>query len=536
MRTKPRQGFILVTVLMISVVLVLLIFTTSLTSLTDRLAAAEHRGGTEAYYVAQAGLDRLKTGAFLTLADAYASADPGQCQVGNSITIDIGQGVTLAPGESVTLGYGDGNHTLSYAFDDGRFLLTSVGAVGRSESTIQVVATAGLGPAGVWENAVYTQALDGGSRGKLAGRVAAYGSVHIVSGDALIGDDALESSGASGVFNNYYGRSSGSQTSAIAEAAKALGATRVDQVDDLCAQLKIESGDVVLSGNAGIGEAPVSDETDPLVNPIEGIYLGNDGVVREKNSATALDEESELEANAVYARSGVSNYDAFSGLTFPPLDEVFPNELTATEHAFIDGDCGLASGGSIVLPPADPTITVTCGDTVNGNTLTWDGSNQRLVIDGTVTLTDVGFVLQSDIAYSGMGTVRVAATDSSAVAVSIGGEILPAQPSDYVSSGSTAAGLGIVTNGSIAVGGSPGTSPTIAAMLYAEGSIYMNQTYTVVGSLVGGTVVTEQVPRVAFHPGVAAMAETLCLPGSRCDLGGEFGDPGYFRDISVERR
>jgi hypothetical protein len=59
-----------------------------------------------------------------------------------------------------------------------------------------------------------------------------------------------------------------------------------------------------------------------------------------------------------------------------------------------------------------------------------------------------------------------------------------------------------------------GENGTVAALFYAEGSADLRKQVAIVGSVVGGNVHVQQVPRVLWHEDIVAMAEFMCLVGS----------------------
>jgi hypothetical protein len=75
------------------------------------------------------------------------------------------------------------------------YVLTSVGWLGTeddrvAQATVQLVATAGVAPFGPWDNAIFTKEFTTATAGQ-TGRIAAYGSVHVVNGEVDLDDDGI---------------------------------------------------------------------------------------------------------------------------------------------------------------------------------------------------------------------------------------------------------------------------------------------------------------------------------------------------------
>jgi hypothetical protein len=554
---RRRDGFLLVTVLFVMVVVAILALGTSFTALIDRQVAARQRVGTEAHYLAQAGMDRLKTALFLELSN-QARSDIDICGF-PPFEIDLGGGVTLRQGEtSAPLPFepvSNGWYVLSFERSGGYFVLNSVGYLAPSrdaeqrsaQATMQLVAAAGERPSRVWDNAIFARALTSGS-GSLTGTIAAYGSVHIVNGDfELVEDEALITSGSSGIFNNYGGRSN--STNVVTQARNALGMARTDQQPnprDLCSRLKIARGDVLVRTNAvGIGaegDTYLEDgtwiEPSPLaqVQSIKGVYLGSGDVVDQQGNPLSTATQRDI-----FSRTGVSGYEGFD-LSFPALEIGFPHALGE-----LDADqCGLIIGNELRLPPVAVGSVGPCLSRDGESSIEWDETNQVLKLNGVVSLpAGVNVRLEGRtgnskidvLEYEGIGAIMVGTKTSTDVAsntgrVDIDVEILPRFADSNYRLGGDA--LSLVTAGDIYVD-VPGGGGTVSALLYADRRIEIDKQPTIVGSVVGRSVNVHNVPKVAFHPDMVDIAELLCLPGTVCDVG-DFGNRAPWSEVSVEVR
>jgi hypothetical protein len=548
---RRGEGFLLVTVLFVMVVVMILALGTSFTSLIDRQVASRQRVGTEAYYLAQAGLDRLKTALFLELAE-QARTVVDVCGF-PPFDVDIGGGIVLSPGilsqpipfEPITNGW----YELRFERSGGYFVLTAVGylapTVGAAErtaqSTIQLVATAGEGPSGVWDNAIFAREFSRSGSGDLTGTIAAYGSVHIVNGDVLLEEDeALGGTGSSGIFNNYAGR--GTQTNVQAAAELALGVGRRDPLD-LCSRLKVAQGDVRVQSNANrIGAPGDIYDGDEWIGPstpgariesIEGVYMRGDVVDQNGNPLSSASQRE------IYTRSGVAGYEGFD-LQFPDLEVGFPSGI-----GLLPATCELIVGTTLRIPPAAAGVNARC-EATDGAFIEWDDDLKVLIVEGKVSVpagVDVVFATREGspsvrvdaVRYQGMGEIRVGTKTNDVLADNTGsimvlGAILPRFPDrNYLDHG-----LALVTAGDILVDVTSANS-TVSALMYAQRDVVIEKQPEIVGAVIGRRTDVAQVPKVLYHPDIGLLAEFLCLIGSNCDLGAP-GNEGPWSEVSTEVR
>ena len=525
---RSSQGFLLVTVLFITLIVALVALGTSFTSLIDRQTASSQRGATEAFYVAQAGADLFKTALFQELVDGFTGegVEANVCEPPGQDQIIVGGRIIEAGAISDPFVYAPGNFTLQYEVDPPFYILTSVGTVGTARSTVQVVSTAGIGPEGVWDNAIFAATFRSSTgSGLQGGNAAVYGSMHIVEGQVELDGDFIDIDtgfiGAAGVFNNYKGLST--PTNVMSAATAALGSTRVAAALDLCARVKIHKGELSIQGNASLG-AP-ADGNDDYVEAIEGVYLDTVSNFGSGGSAN------------VHLRSGVNNYEGLD-LPFPVVKE---GVRTAYDHAVLSPDLDDCSAffdgsGDLLLPPRGSNnnrvyqgADVTCGD--GGNYLSWTSTGDTtgtLTLSGNV-LVDSGDVKlgsnQLDLVYQGLGTIIVDAPpvgSTTAPTLEVNGNVTSGSSGAFLETSA----LGIISNGPVELN----RNGRLDALVYSADRIDVNQQVTIVGALVGRSVVTAQVPKVLWHPDVGNAAVALDMPGSGS------GNEGFLNDISVARQ
>ena len=541
---KRDEGFVLIASLLIMVVVVVLVFGTSFTALVDRMISSNQRGANAAYYVAQAGLQQYKTLIFKNLVDYYDEYGETWCAnpIGAAILDEHGDPYLPAGGTNGPYPFGPGAYSVTYQVSDTFMVLTSVGVVGNSQTAIQLVSTAGMGPAGVYDNAIFAAGRSPGTKA-ITGNIAVYGSMHIVSGSVeLDGDEGdLEFSGTAGVYNNYLGNNEQSNSRIVEELEDVTGTGTAD----LCARLKIDRGNVFLQGNSRLGAEG---------NPIYSVHLGDGSVYdgnepREEDEITAHKDSDKVwlkyPAEGDYVNSGYDGYD----LALPRLDKEYPDELAdALDLAGEQGnqECQwLFQDDKVTLPPEDPSAShPECTNGTSG--ISWIGGNPgHFKIDGVVNTGELSLKIgdsQNDtIRYEGMGILRAGKSrNDSSVTTTLTGSIKPIEgvhghggyPEDNV--------LAIITSGDAAIKATAGGDDSeIAAIIYTGGTVSIERQPLVIGSLVANDFdmgAGNNVPKVAWHPGIREAAEILCLPGSFCDQGEVPPNPGMLTNISIERR
>ncbi|MDR9391727.1 MAG: hypothetical protein RI554_06820 [Trueperaceae bacterium] len=548
---RDTRGFLLVTVVITSLVLVVLVLGAAFVARLDRQAAVEQRRGTGAYYVAKAGMAHLESAMLHALHDAFVASGgaggsgPGTagdpCGVGIEDGLDFGDGVRLSPSDAATRHEatfeleGGGTYDLSYGVEGPLLLLRSVGSDGVARATVDVVATVGEGAASVWDNALVAGTLTPGAAGGLAGTIGVYGSIHIIAGDATVDTD-VDLTGNAGVFNTYAGK--GDPQTDVQSDANAVFADDALRYQDLCTRVKMASGDLEVGAlNSAAGtRVGAAGTTEGVPNAIEGIYLdleAGDHAVRSKGEA--IDPVAEP---YVFVRNPVLDYEAFAYTSLPSLEDAGhpPTEaagvpvrrVTAATCPWIGTQGGVTA---LRLPPDDPSAA--CADEAGDPVFAWDAANDVLEVvpagPTPVAFPGAGLDVTGDVAYRGETTwffgADGAGGDPAFTADAVLGAALRPADGDYL----TGSALGIVTNGDVTVDAGP--NDVVAAMLYAADTVDVAKQTTIFGTVVGETVVMQQVPRIATNRALPGVAATLGMPGAN-----EVQAPGTFRVLSEERR
>ena len=277
---RNRQGFILITVLLVMVVVALLVVGTAFTTLVNRGITANQQGSTDAYYVAKAGAEKYKTVVFQTYRyylghlDKYRSnndlKDNSAC--GNFLRIgldlnrdgDLDDSVDLSAEDlknSRTLGpFGEGNGSYEITFKANEQYLTliSVGRVGRSRSTVQLVLEArNVSP---MSNALFVGA--GQSGNIITGGVNIYGSAYLTGNEATFKDsnpnnDYIFDENSSFAVHNFYEKPTltnlfkDNTNAKIEDFLK----TNFHVQRNLCSTLRVENARVKVGNKVNLGDA-----------------------------------------------------------------------------------------------------------------------------------------------------------------------------------------------------------------------------------------------------------------------------------------
>ena len=532
---RRSDGFLLVTVLVTSLLLLLLIVGAAFTSLVDRQSAAEQREGTEAYYVAKAGIEQFKVAALWALAEADMdwSGDPTEsCGLPIGDGIDFGDALTLLPSTlSVTnvatfaLGDEGATYDLSFELAGPLMLLRSVGRVNDAQSTVQVIAAVGDGPATVWDNAITAGTLEPGSAGGLAGTISVYGPVHILAGDATVDAD-VDLTGNAGIFNNYMGKGPTSPTYAQ-DVANALFATDALRYQDLCTTVKMEVGNLEVGNLNTAAGTRIGAEADHegITSSIWGIFL--DFASGEHAVTSKGDPIDPMSEPYVFVRNPVSDYDPFDYQDLPSFAEAAypPSAIDGVPVRTVSdpATCPWLDGGTLTLPPADPSVACLADD--GTPVLAWSGDT--LVVSPTgptyLSFPTADLAVESDVTYEGLLAMWFGDSTYSA-AVTVEGNLAPAS-NDYL----TTSALGLTSSGTIDVSSAKGD--VVAAMLFAQDTISVERQVTIVGSLFGTNVNLKNVPRILHNRAVPEAAAILGMPGSE-----SVQATGIFQVLSEERR
>ena len=580
---KHRNGFVLITVLLITVVVAILAFGTLFTTMIDRTVTANQQGATEAFYIAQAGLNKYKTVVFQTYRyylerpekyeDAVRQGNPA---CGNYLTIGLdlnrngvlGEDVDLMDGE--THGpFQEGRGEYSIKFETaGRYaVLTAVGRVGRSRSTVQVVSEPKN--VGLLSHALF--AGPGQSSKFLNGNVEIYGGVHIV-GDSANPDAYVIDANGNFMQYNYYGMN---QLEDVVKDAKITGqqlqqflSLNAHEQRDLCATLRVEHGRIRLGGSASVGgEPPNLPASNGFKTNIASASIGT--------GPSSLDSGTISRMHADELR----NFDMDTSPPFPGLDDsnlelnddceaaeagTWRDCIHATENLYtftaqgptIGNVCTNASGAAItdfspyissnVLTFSEMAITCTSRD-VEGNDVSGfrytkivpepsKGAKYRLEVFGITNFKglDLSFTKDVQVRFENQATFFVEREGDAGGDVTIAGDLLPSQsfPDQDV--------IGMIMDGTLRMTGDNQQTTDTPKEQVAMGLFYAGEAAEIVqGGIVFGTVIA---PTFTFSSGNAGQTSKIVqVPGLTYGSAPGFNKikddaKATFRVASFERR
>lgn len=272
---RQPQGIALVVTLAILVAVGLLAFASSVTTMISQWSARNERGATEAYYVAETGLQQWKTRLFQsyrwqlheTVRNTGGSRTPTRSECGNVLAggvdwnrngqIDSDETLPTTRTGSVQMGASTGTYTITVAQDPTRprfMLVRSVGRFNGSQAIAQ--ATFDLSNTGPWNYAIFSGR--GAANRHLNGGALIRGGLY-VQGQSSDPDRIVIDSNGNFRMENEYNYSTDNVFSNRLN-------TDMRSLSNLCATLRVQHGRVEVGGSSEYG--------DPS-NPLLGAYVGS---------------------------------------------------------------------------------------------------------------------------------------------------------------------------------------------------------------------------------------------------------------------
>lgn len=272
---KQPQGIALVVTLAILVAVGLLAFASSVTTMVSQWSARNERGATEAYYVAETGLQQWKTRLFQTyrwqlyqtVRNVGGSRTPTRSECGNVLAggVDWNRNGTIESNEtlpttrtgSVPMGTGTGTYTITVAQDPTRprfMLVRSVGRFNGSQAIAQ--ATFDLSNTGPWNYAIFSGR--GAANKHLNGGATIRGGLYVQGQSSDPNRSVIDSNGNFALYNDYNYTSDNVFGSRLNSDMRSLA--------NLCATLRVQYGQVEVGGSSSYGTPS---------NPLLGAYVGD---------------------------------------------------------------------------------------------------------------------------------------------------------------------------------------------------------------------------------------------------------------------
>jgi hypothetical protein len=301
---RQPQGIALVVTLAILVAVGLLAFASSITTLISQWSARNERGATEAYYVAETGLQQWKTRLFQsyrwqlyeTVRNTSGSRTPTRSECGNVLAggvdwnrngrIDSDETLPTTRTGSVPMGPGTGTYTITVAQDPTRprfMLVRSVGRFNGSQAVAQ--ATFDLSNTGPWNYAIFSGR--GAANRHLNGGALIRGGLYVQGQSSDPDRTVIDSNGNFRMENEY----NYSTDSVLANRLN----SDMRSLSNLCATLRVQYGRVEVSGSSEYGDpsnpllgAYVGDATNDIFGNTSGVCTANRGICTDDRGAFDL--------------------------------------------------------------------------------------------------------------------------------------------------------------------------------------------------------------------------------------------------------
>ncbi|GEM84901.1 PilX N-terminal domain-containing pilus assembly protein [Meiothermus hypogaeus] len=270
---RQPQGIALVVTLAILVAVALMAFATSVTTMVSQWSARNERGVTEAYYVAETGLQQWKTRLFQTyrwqlyqtVSNFSGSRTPTRSECGNVLAggVDWNRNGTIESNETLpttrtgSVPMGTGTYTITVAQDPTRprfMLVRSVGRFNGSQAIAQ--ATFDLSNTGPWNYAIFSGR--GAANKHLNGGATIRGGLYVQGQSSDPDRSVIDSNGNFALYNDYNYTSDNVFGSRLNSDMRSLA--------NLCATLRVQYGRVEVSGSSSYGTPS---------NPLLGAYVGD---------------------------------------------------------------------------------------------------------------------------------------------------------------------------------------------------------------------------------------------------------------------
>lgn len=272
---RQPQGIALVVTLAILVAVGLLAFASSVTTMISQWSARNERGATEAYYVAETGLQQWKTRLFQsyrwqlyqTVRNSSGGGAPTRSECDNVLaggvdwnrngTIESNEALPTTRTGSVQMGSSTGTYTITVAQDPTRsrfMLVRSVGRFNGSQAIAQ--ATFDLSNTGPWNYAIFSGR--GAANRHLNGGALIRGGLYVQGESSQPDRIVIDSNGNFRMENEYNYTTDNVFGSRLN--------TDMRSLSNLCATLRVQHGRVEVGGSSEYG--------DPN-NRLLGAYVGS---------------------------------------------------------------------------------------------------------------------------------------------------------------------------------------------------------------------------------------------------------------------
>lgn len=386
---RPK-GIALVATLAILVMIAALAFGTFFTTQTEMFTTRNDVTSLQANYVAEAGLQKYKAALFQNYrwvesqnsggSSGGSSAGSTACQssVGNGIDFDRDGRATQFVNNKITLTKEDvtdtagtviGSYTVSITRDTATpqfYTLESVGTSSGATAKVRMVVQ--MANTGLLDNAIF--AGQGQANKFMNGNTSIRGGIYVVGTSPTT--PVIISNGNFQMLNSYDIRGND-----YGDAAR-LGMDDANEAaSDLCASLRVQYGQVDISGSSQIGTSST---------PLKGVYVGRGAsdIINNPNSSTGCP----IEKRYLCTDNGPSAFDLSNPPSFPTFGSTGcdPANPSRTWRQCINTDSGDTSKGLRIryVSGGNPIIVNANGTTNTSLTLP---SSCRTALSGAVAST-----------------------------------------------------------------------------------------------------------------------------------------------------
>ena len=329
-----HEGIALITALIVMVVVGILVFGTFFTTQIELWVTRNDRASTQAYYVAQAGLNTYKAGLFQ--AYRYVEGDSGVSEPDSTICFNqLSEGIDwqrdgaqhtwsnnrIGPYTNAVVdvdGREIGEYEVVVLRDPSNNSVFTVQSVGRSAGAQATLRSSFLvRNSGVLNYAIFANEGGGGQR-LFNGGVRIHGGIYIAGNENEPDEYMIDTSGNFAQFNQY------DLPNDLQDSSMANYVTSGNrQASNLCASLRVQHGKVEIGGSAQLGEPD---------NKLLGLYVG-----RGEEDITVKEEE--CKGNKGICAEKIGGFDLEEPPQFPKLDEAPEPALDACENNETWRDC-----------------------------------------------------------------------------------------------------------------------------------------------------------------------------------------------------
>jgi len=486
-----RKGIALVATLALMVVIALLVFGTFFTTQIELWTTRNDTTSVQAFYAAEAGLEKYKAALFQQYVwrEQGGTGGGGGCFISlvrgldldrdGTITPFVNHQLVLAQNEVVTDANGKpvGQYTVTLYKDanDGQlYTLVSEGTSGGAKARVQ--ATFRISNAGYLEQAIF--AGTGQANKWLNGGATIRGGVYVVGSPSNPDQTVIDANGNFTLYNWY----NLNTYSGIAN--------RVDssyqQVQDLCASLRVQYGKIAVGGSTQIGEPN---------NKVKGVFVG-----RGAQDITGQNV-SVCQNNKGVCTEAMGGFDLSNPPPFPTLDAKLDSDACGaypTWRACLQTKAALwiRRLGNVlsVASPPNVTLSPSCLQAMQSSTLTLGTQS----VDCTFTRLD-GSRGGFKYTYTGNNRSGQGLLEVFGDVVLEGVNLVLSQPTDYrAQSGSARSatlavlklggnGGNLDVNANLLPDATFGPFPSHALGLVVEGDLYQRGQYVMAPVYAGGT-------------------------------------------------